>query len=43
MLAENENINASTTVAATSYLADLANIKVFSTGGIGGVHRVDPK
>jgi pseudouridylate synthase len=28
-----------TTVAATSYLADLAGIRVFATGGIGGVHR----
>ncbi|KAJ3076778.1 hypothetical protein HDU98_000078 [Podochytrium sp. JEL0797] len=29
----------STTVAATSLLAHLAGIKVFVTGGIGGVHR----
>jgi pseudouridine-5'-phosphate glycosidase len=28
-----------TTVSATMYLAYLAGIKVFSTGGIGGVHR----
>lgn len=28
-----------TTVAATSYLAKLAGIEVFATGGIGGVHR----
>ncbi len=28
-----------TTVATTMYLASLANIKVFATGGIGGVHR----
>ena len=28
-----------TTVAATSYIASLAGIKVFCTGGIGGVHR----
>jgi pseudouridine-5'-phosphate glycosidase len=28
-----------TTVAATAYLAHLAGIKVFATGGIGGVHR----
>jgi len=28
-----------TTVAATSYLADLAGIRVFATGGLGGVHR----
>lgn len=31
--------NGSTTVAATMYLANLAGIKVFVTGGIGGVHR----
>lgn len=29
----------STTVAATMIVADLAGIKVFATGGIGGVHR----
>ncbi|RCN47418.1 indigoidine synthase A-like protein [Ancylostoma caninum] len=28
-----------TTVAATMYLANMANIEVFATGGIGGVHR----
>lgn len=28
-----------TTVAATAHLAHLAGIKVFSTGGLGGVHR----
>lgn len=28
-----------TTVAATSHLATLAGIKVFATGGLGGVHR----
>lgn len=28
-----------TTVATTMYLASLAGIKVFATGGIGGVHR----
>ena len=28
-----------TTVAATSYIASLAGIHVFATGGIGGVHR----
>lgn len=31
--------NGSTTVAATMILAKMANIRVFSTGGIGGVHR----
>jgi len=30
----------STTVAATMYLANLAGIKVFATGGIGGVHKL---
>ncbi len=28
-----------TTVAATAYLASLAGIRVFATGGLGGVHR----
>lgn len=28
-----------TTVASTAYLAHLAGIKVFATGGLGGVHR----
>lgn len=28
-----------TTVAGTAFLASLAGIKVFVTGGIGGVHR----
>ena len=28
-----------TTVAATSYVANLAGIRVFATGGLGGVHR----
>ncbi len=32
-------INGATTVSATMYIASLANIKVFATGGIGGVHR----
>jgi pseudouridine-5'-phosphate glycosidase len=31
--------SAGTTVAATMYLAHLAGIRVFATGGIGGVHR----
>ena len=34
--------DASTTVAATLIVADLAGIKVFATGGIGGVHRGHP-
>ncbi len=32
-------LNGATTVAATSIVAGLAGIKVFATGGIGGVHR----
>ena len=36
-----QNFNAGTTVAATLYCADHAGIKVFATGGIGGVHRGD--
>ena len=31
--------SAGTTVAATMYIADLASIEIFATGGIGGVHR----
>ena len=31
--------SAATTVAATAHLAALADIKVFATGGLGGVHR----
>ena len=31
--------NGATTVAATSHLANEAGIKVFATGGLGGVHR----
>src|SRR5829696_3156180 len=31
--------NAATTVAATIWIAQRAGIKVFATGGIGGVHR----
>ncbi len=32
-------LTGATTVAATSYLADLAGIRLFATGGLGGVHR----
>ena len=32
-------IDGATTVSATSYIASLAGISVFATGGIGGVHR----
>ena len=31
--------NGATTVSSTAHLASLAGIKVFATGGIGGVHR----
>jgi pseudouridine-5'-phosphate glycosidase len=33
------NRSAATTVAATSFLASRAGIRVFATGGLGGVHR----
>jgi len=33
------NINGATTVSATMYIASLAKIPIFATGGIGGVHR----
>lgn len=36
-----QKLNAGTTVAATLFCAKFANIKVFATGGIGGVHRGD--
>jgi pseudouridine-5'-phosphate glycosidase len=35
-------LNGGTTVAATMYLAHRAGIRVFATGGIGGVHRGHP-
>ena len=34
-----EKLNGATTVAATMHIAQLAGIRVFVTGGIGGVHR----
>ncbi|MCP4438582.1 MAG: pseudouridine-5'-phosphate glycosidase [Aureispira sp.] len=34
-----KGLNGATTVAATMILADLAGIRIFVTGGIGGVHR----
>lgn len=34
-----KGLSAATTVAATAYLANLAGIRVFATGGLGGVHR----
>ena len=33
------NLHGGTTVASTMIIADFAKIKVFATGGIGGVHR----
>ncbi|MGP4020081.1 pseudouridine-5'-phosphate glycosidase [Saccharopolyspora sp. 5N708] len=38
-IAAAKRINAGTTVAATSFLAHRAGIRVFATGGIGGVHH----
>ncbi|KAF8455479.1 Indigoidine synthase A like protein-domain-containing protein [Terfezia claveryi] len=34
-----KNFNGGTTIAGTMILAELAGIKVFATGGLGGVHR----
>jgi pseudouridine-5'-phosphate glycosidase len=34
-----QHLTAATTVAATMYLAHLAGIRLFATGGIGGAHR----
>ena len=34
-----KNMSGATTVSSTSHIASQAGIKVFSTGGIGGVHR----
>ncbi|KAK0406746.1 hypothetical protein QR680_018778 [Steinernema hermaphroditum] len=34
-----KKLNGGTTVAATMFLANLAGIRVFATGGIGGVHQ----
>lgn len=34
-----KQLDGATTVAATMFIASLAGIKVFATGGIGGVHR----
>ena len=38
-IAEAKKLSAATTVAATAHLAAQAGIKVFATGGLGGVHR----
>ncbi len=37
-----QKLNGATTVAATMWIAAQAGIKVFATGGIGGVHRGQP-
>jgi pseudouridine-5'-phosphate glycosidase len=37
-----EKLDGATTVAATAWAAHRAGIKVFATGGIGGVHRGQP-
>jgi pseudouridylate synthase / pseudouridine kinase len=34
-----KKINGGTTIAATMFLANKAQIKIFGTGGLGGVHR----
>jgi pseudouridine-5'-phosphate glycosidase len=38
-IARAKGLDAGTTVAATAWLAQRAGIRVFSTGGLGGVHR----
>jgi len=38
-IAVGRKLNCATTVATTSFVAHKAGIKVFATGGIGGVHR----
>ena len=38
-IAAARKLNCATTVATTAFIAHLAKIKVFATGGIGGVHR----
>ncbi len=38
-IAVGKNLNCATTVATTAFIAHSAGIKVFATGGIGGVHR----
>jgi pseudouridylate synthase len=34
-----QKLNCATTVSTTAFIAHLAGIKIFATGGIGGVHR----
>ncbi len=38
-IAAGKKLNCATTVATTSFIAHKAGIKVFATGGIGGIHR----
>lgn len=38
-IAVGQRLNCATTVATTTFIANLAGIEVFATGGIGGVHR----
>ncbi|MEO6588350.1 MAG: pseudouridine-5'-phosphate glycosidase [Pyrinomonadaceae bacterium] len=38
-VAVGKKLNCATTVATTAFIAHLAGIEIFSTGGIGGVHR----
>lgn len=38
-----KGLSAGTTVAATAFLAHRAGVRVFSTGGLGGVHRDAPQ
>lgn len=38
-IAVGRKLNCATTVATTSFIAHRAGIKVFATGGIGGIHR----
>ena len=42
-IAVSKKLNCATTVATTAFIAHKARIKVFATGGIGGVHRGDKK
>ena len=40
-IAVSKKLDCATTVATTAFIAHRSGIKVFSTGGIGGVHRGD--
>lgn len=42
-VAVSKKLNCATTVATTAFIAHRAGIKVFATGGIGGIHRGDRK